>query len=135
MDNEFKELLMYHANIRKDLSPEDCVKKTVVAGCWIQYERDDYPGLIKEPQFLWTSNTCSRGDAPCPRVGKVSGDYTGCLGTHAEINLIHLLQGYNLQPHEIPEVVWVSGHYYACGECAAALKAFGIKEIRVREEK
>ena len=30
-------------------------------------------------------------------------------------------------------VAWVSGHYWACEPCAAALKAVGVKEIRVRE--
>lgn len=30
-------------------------------------------------------------------------------------------------------IEWVAGHYWACEPCASALKAVGVKEIRVKE--
>jgi deoxycytidylate deaminase len=96
-----------------------CAKKQTAAGTYVK-------GVLK-----YAVNFCEyQGDA-CPRLNMKSGEgYELCKANHAEANLAAEMQKNGWKSDGI---AWVAGHYWACEPCASALKAVGVKEIRVKE--
>jgi len=98
-----------------------CQKKAVVAG------------TVIGGQVYYAANTCTFQGETCPRLSLPGGtDYHLCQSDHAEQRLARQLQALDLRI-EGEGIVWVVGQYYACRDCALALKAVGMKELRVRE--
>lgn len=123
MDHEFTIL----NNI---LDQSGCDKKQVAAGCYIQAN-----GIIFDEPFVYATNSCKHEGVSCPRINLPSGEgYDLCRAKHAEIALIDKVNNMTkgLDVWYVP-VVWVYGHYYACEQCASALKSMGVEEVRIRE--
>ena len=118
--DKLKTIADYEFLLLKDtLRRSGCEKKQIAAGCY-----------VKGKGFVYATNHCDHEGDVCPRMDMPSGEgYELCMATHAESNLATMVRGEELKS----EIAWVFGHYYACEPCAAALKAVGIKEIRVRE--
>jgi hypothetical protein len=126
MDPEFQALF--------DKLPEArCAKRAVAAGTYVG------------ETFVVAVNECNRmfgkpqpGDshtpAFCGRTLYADEDCEAalslCQPKHAESELAIVIRNMMLQSEGI---AWVAGHYYACRSCAAALRAIGVREIRVRE--
>jgi deoxycytidylate deaminase len=112
MDIEFQML-------SSDLPKSGCQKKQVAAGTRIS-------GL-----FVVAVNRCEFEGLTCPRLTMGSGEgYELCRAHHAESELAARLAELDRKSDGI---AWVMGHYWACEPCASALKAVGVREIRVRE--
>ncbi len=111
------------AILRTILDQSGCDKKQVAAGCYV----DGF--------FTTRTNSCGHGGLVCPRIEMKSGEgYELCDAYHAEQKLANeVISKIDKTYFDIPEIVWVYGHYYACEPCARALKELGVEEIRIRE--
>jgi len=96
------------------LHKSGCAKKHTAAGMYV------------DGMFIYSVNSCSFEGAVCPRLNLPSGQgYELCQAKHAEATLA--------SAGKTDGIVWLVGHYWACEPCAAALKAIGVKELRIRE--
>lgn len=101
------------------LGRSGCAKKQIAAGTYV------------EGTWFAEENYCQFSGNQCPRLNMPTGQgYKLCQSHHAEATLVEHLRIIGKQSNGI---AWILGHYYACEPCAAALKAVGVKEIRIRE--
>lgn len=96
-----------------------CSKKQTACGTYVNGE------------WVQAVNFCEYQGDSCPRIGMPSGQgYELCRAHHAEANLALKIA------HECKRsdgIAWLTGHYWACEPCAAALKEIGVREIRIME--
>jgi deoxycytidylate deaminase len=112
MDSEF-------VLLAAELDKSGCAKKQIAAGTYVD--------------GVWTVavNSCDYKGDQCPRLNLPSGvGYELCQARHAEATLAAQIKDAGRASDGI---AWVFAHYWACEPCASALKAAGVKEIRVRE--
>lgn len=103
----------------KQLATSGCAKKQTAAGTYV------------DNLLIFAVNYCEYQGDNCPRLNMPSGQgYELCKANHAEANLAAKIKASGKMSDGI---AWVAGHYWACEPCASALKAVGVKEIRVRE--
>ena len=113
-----------------DLEFEALFEKMPESGC---AKKHIAAGTYSYGEWKYATNTCAFVGEVCPRLTLKSGQgYELCQSSHAEARLADDLKAAGRLSEG---VAWVSGHYWACEPCAAALKAVGVKEIRVRKER
>jgi deoxycytidylate deaminase len=101
------------------LGSSGCAKKHTAAGTYV------------DGVFLSAVNFCEYKGDSCPRLNMPSGTgYELCQAHHAEANLAEKVRATGKQSDG---VLWLVGHYWACEPCASAVKAVGVKELRISE--
>lgn len=118
----------------KTLCDSGCVKRPVAAGTYV------------DGKFVSATNQCRanyrfpkqkqlefKPEQICGRTEFADEDspeaLASCAPLHAEQELAKAIKAMGKQ---CDGIVWVANHYYACRECAQALKEIGAREIRVR---
>lgn len=89
--------------------------------------------ITSEGPTFHGENDCANPQAECPRLP--GEDYTKCQiicqqGAHAEIKALNACKAAGYDPGA--SVAIISGHYYICEPCGAALRDAGVIQIRLQ---